>query len=112
MPENYSTLSNGLVTRALMKKLPGSLLLNSVMPQNLFPISTRHTWPNLALCQVFLKALTSGVFHFFFKDHTHNFYVQEKSLLLSTLLMWNPNLLLPSWPPSSPSNRRSSLGIH
>src|SRR5882672_2667761 len=44
-PANYSTLSAGLVTKALTKKLPGSSLPNSVMPQNLFPISTRHTQP-------------------------------------------------------------------
>src|SRR5882672_10935723 len=81
MPANYSTLSVGLVTKALTKKHPGYSLLNSVMPQNLFPIFTRHTQPNLALCQVFLKALISGVFHFF-KDDTYNFYVQETSLLL------------------------------
>src|SRR5882672_4875678 len=81
MPANYSTLSVGLVTKALTKKHPGSSLPNSVMPRNLFPTFTRHTWPNLALCQVFLKALISGVFHFF-KDHTYNFYVQETSLLL------------------------------
>src|SRR5882672_1083110 len=64
-----------------MKKHPGYSLPNSVMPRNLFPISTRHTQPNLAHCQVFLKALISGVFHFF-KDDTYNFYVQETSLLL------------------------------
>src|SRR5882672_2082001 len=69
---NYSTLSIGLVMKALMKKHPGSSLPNLVMPRNLFLIFTRHTRPNLALCQVFLKALTSGVFHFF-KDHTYNF---------------------------------------
>src|SRR5882672_12430503 len=65
VPADYSTLSIGQVTRALTKRLPGSSLPNSVTPQNLFLISTRCTQPNLALCQVFLKALISGVFHFF-----------------------------------------------
>src|SRR5882672_1324010 len=77
-----STLSIGQVTRALTKRLPGSSLPNSVTPQNLFPISTRCTWPNLALCQVFLKALISHVFHFFritliifmFKDQLNIIY--------------------------------------
>src|SRR5882672_802437 len=66
-PVNYSTLSAGLVTKALTKKLPGSSLLNSVMPQNLFPIST---------CQVFLKGFELPVFSIFIKDCTYNFYVQ------------------------------------
>src|SRR5882672_11307644 len=111
MPENYSTLSVGLVMKALTKKHPGYSLPNSVTPRNLFLIFTRRTQPNLALCQVFLKALISSVFHFF-KDDTYNFYVQEIPLLLFTLLMWSPNLILPSWPPSSPSTWQSSLGIH
>src|SRR5882672_1867896 len=64
MPANYFTLSVGLVTKALTKKRLGSSLPNSVTPRNLFPISTRRTRPNLAHCQVFLKALISSVFHF------------------------------------------------
>src|SRR5467141_3470953 len=64
-----------------MKTLPGSSLPNSVMPRNLFLSFTRRTQQSLAFCQVFLKALISSVFHFF-KDDTHNFYVQETSLLL------------------------------
>src|SRR5882672_10077452 len=78
-----------------MKKHPGYSLPNSVTPRNLFPISTRHTQPNLALCQVFHKALTSGVFHFF-KDHTYNFYVQRIPLLFYSLnveFISNPPIL-------------------
>src|SRR5882672_10610978 len=85
MPANYSTLSIGLVTKALMKKLPRSSLLNLDMPQNLFPISTRHTWPNLALCQIFLKGFELPVFSIFIKDCTYNFYVQvDLNFLIST----------------------------
>src|SRR5882672_9262916 len=94
--------------KALTKKHPGYSLLNSVMPRNLFPIFTRYTQPNLALCQVFLKALISGVFHFF-KDHIYNFYVQEIPLLLFTLLMWSPTPVLL---PSSPETRQSFEGTH
>src|SRR5882672_6076110 len=78
-PENYCTLSAGLVTKELTKKLPGSSLPNSVMPQNLFLISTRHTWPNLALCQVFLKGFDLPVFSIFIKDRTYNFYCPSTS---------------------------------
>src|SRR5882672_9984748 len=74
-----------LVTKALTKKLPGSSLPNSVMPRNLFPISTRHTRPNLALCQVFLKGFELLVLSIFFKDHTYNFYVQVNLNFLSTV---------------------------
>ena len=84
-PANYSPLSAGLVTKALTKKLPGSSLLNSVMPWNLFPISTRNTQPNLALCQVFLKGFELPVFSIFIKDRTYNFYVQVNlKFLIST----------------------------
>src|SRR5882672_4176986 len=67
MPANYSTLSVGQVMRALTKRLPGSLLPNSVTPRNLFPISTRRTRPNLALCQVFLKTSNFWCFPFFLR---------------------------------------------
>src|SRR5467141_2975736 len=72
--------------KALMKKHPGYSLLNLVTPQNLFPIFTRCTQPNLALCQVFLKALIFGVFHFF-KDDTYNFYVQDFIITIYSLIV-------------------------
>jgi len=51
-------LSVGQIMRALMKKLPGSLLPNSDMLPNLLQISTLHIQPSLVLFQVFdLSAL-------------------------------------------------------
>src|SRR5882672_2595103 len=99
MPANYSILSVGQVMRALMKRLPGSSLPNSVTPRNLFPISTRRTWPNLALCQVFLKTLNFQCF-LFFKDLTYNFYVQVKFGIISTAGSFlHPALPLPKYFP-------------
>src|SRR5882724_6631102 len=45
VPASYCILSVGQVMRALMKKLPGSLLLSSDMLLNLLQISTLHIQP-------------------------------------------------------------------
>src|SRR5882724_4674522 len=60
MPESYCILSIGQGMRALMKKLPGSLLPSSDMLLNLLQISTLHIQPSLVLFQVF----DLGAFHF------------------------------------------------
>src|SRR5882724_6474239 len=81
LPQSYCILSIGQVMSTLMKKLPGFLLPNLDMHLSSLQISTVHTWPNLALCQVFPDSdfSISSVLHFFWRSH--NFYVHKLILV-------------------------------
>src|SRR5882724_971486 len=63
---SYCILSVGQGMRVLTKKHLGYLLLNSDILPNPSQISTLHTQPNLALCQVFPDSdlQPSSVLHF------------------------------------------------
>src|SRR5882724_2691623 len=65
MPASYCILSVGQGMRALMKKLPGSSLLNSDMLPNSLWISTLPIQPSLVPCQAF----DLGAFHFNLKSY-------------------------------------------
>src|SRR5882724_7917798 len=80
MPASYCILSVGQGMRALMKKLPGSLLPSLDMPLKLLQISTLHIQPSLVLFQVF----DSGALHFNLKSYLKfkKFYKSNQFLLL------------------------------
>src|SRR5882724_11439734 len=84
MPASYCILSVGQGMRALMKKLPGSLLPNSDMLPNWLQISTLHIQPSLVLCQVF----DLGAFYFNLKSYLKfsHFSSQSNSIYYSTPL--------------------------
>src|SRR5882724_2576605 len=65
VPANYYISSIGQVMKALTKKLHGSSLPNSDMLPNSLQISTLHTQPSLAHCQVFSDS-DSATFQLFF----------------------------------------------
>ena len=65
VPASYCILSIGQGMRALMKKLPGSLLLSLDMLPKLLQISTLHIQPSPVLFQV----SESGVLHFLLKSY-------------------------------------------
>src|SRR5882724_7451008 len=87
MPASYCILCVGQGMRALMKKLPGSLLLSSDMLLNLLWISTLHIQPSLVPFQVFdlgaLQFLKSYLmFSYFFKSI--QFYLLFDSLIVES----------------------------
>src|SRR5882724_3977397 len=66
MPASYCILTVGQGMRALIKRIPGSLLPNSDMLSNLLWISTLHIQPILVLFQVF----ESSALHFLLKSYS------------------------------------------
>src|SRR5882724_2622427 len=86
MPASYCILSIGHGMRALMKKLPGSLLLSSDMLPNLLQTSTLHIQPSLVLFQVF----DSNTFHFNFEVFLKfSVLLQIKPMLFTILIPYN-----------------------
>src|SRR5882724_2605865 len=65
VPASYCILSVGQGMRALTKKIPGSLLLNSDMLLNSLWISTLPIQPSLVHCQIF----DLGAFYFKLKSY-------------------------------------------
>jgi len=65
VPASYCILSVGQGMRALMKKLPGSVLPNLDMLTNSLWISTLPIQPSLVHCQIF----DLGTFHFNLKSY-------------------------------------------
>src|SRR5882724_1659410 len=65
VPASYCILSVGQGMRALMKKLPGSMLPNLDMLTNSLWISTLPIQPSLVHCQIF----DLGTFHFNLKSY-------------------------------------------
>src|SRR5882724_6128547 len=101
VPANYCILSIGQGMRVLMKKLLGYLLLNSDMLLNWSQISTLHTQPNLALCQVFPNSdlQPSSVLH---SLRITLFLCSNHSKILSTVESFLHHKILPALLPEHP----------
>src|SRR5882724_6719908 len=88
IPANYCILSIGQGMRALMKKLPGSLLLSSDMLLNLLQISTLHIQPSLVPFQVFdlgaLQFLKSYLKFSHFTNQPNSYYNLYYSLIVES----------------------------
>src|SRR5882724_10097371 len=89
MPASYCILSFGQGMRALMKKLPGSLLPSLDMLLNLSWISTLHIQPSLVLFQVFDLGTLQ-----FLKSYLKFSHFQVNPALLTILLSHSRILVL------------------
>src|SRR5882724_8822129 len=100
VPASYCILSVGQGMRALMRKLPGSSLLNSDMLPNLLQISTLHIQPSLVLFQVF----DLGTFYFNLKSYLKFSYFFKSIhfyLLFYFLIVESPSSSSPAPKPPS-----------